>query len=478
MQAIERVQSEKSEARVWSVGQLNRQVRASLEKHFDDVRVTGEISDCCKATSGHVYFTLSDPREPAQVRAVMFRTDARLVQALLKNGEAVCVRGTLTLYQPRGGYQLIVRELTAFGTGGLRKQLERLVAKLRAEGLLDEARKRTLPRYPRAVGVVTSRTGAALQDILRVAAKRFPVDIVVAPCTVQGFEAPRSIVTAIELVQKVRRVELIIVGRGGGSAEDLVAFNDESVARAIAQCRVPVVSAVGHEVDVTLADLVADVRAATPSHAAEQVLADLDAVHDELRARQRGLERSMELTVGRRRLELHRLMRSFAPDQRLHQVRRKIQTLLHRAQVALQHRLRREREQVRRTQLVLSQHDPRRILALRRAVLQAQRNKLSALCVSKIQVQHAKLQTLQTALQRRAERALERKQAVFAERMAQLHALSPLRVLERGYAVARLDGMEGAVITRSSQAHAGQVIHLRLRAGALLTQVVKVEDES
>ena len=258
-----------SEERVYRVSQLNRVVRSLLEDRFMNVWVEGELSDVKHAASGHVYATLNDEEEPSQIRVVIFKNDARRSKAKLEDGARVKLQGQLSLFTPRGSYQMIARIAVPYGLGELHAQFERVRVRLEADGLLAPERKRPLPLLPRVIGLVTSEHGAALHDIVRVAHQRSPVRLVLSPCLVQGAQAPQSIIDALEQVQRLPDLDIVIVGRGGGSAEDLVAWNDERLARAIARCRVPVVSAVGHEVDVSISDLVADVRAATPSNAAE-----------------------------------------------------------------------------------------------------------------------------------------------------------------------------------------------------------------
>jgi exodeoxyribonuclease VII large subunit len=265
----------RAEARVaYSVTALNRLVRELLDSSLPPLWVAGEIANWKRSARDHCYFSLRDA--DAQVRCVLFAADARRLPTEPEEGMRVRVLGTVTLYEARGEYQLVVRELEARDAGGLwRLAFERLRSRLEAEGLLDPARKRPLPRSPRRVGVVTSPSGAALHDILRVIEQRAPwTTVVVSPARVQGDGAEHEIVAALDLLVTRGHVDVVIVGRGGGSVEDLWAFNREEVARAIAGCPVPVVSAVGHEVDVTIADLVADHRAATPSAAAERVVLD------------------------------------------------------------------------------------------------------------------------------------------------------------------------------------------------------------
>ena len=256
---------------VLSVGELALELQHVLASEVGAVRVRGEVSQFTAARSGHWYFTLKDA--DASISAVMFRGNNRYARVRPQVGDVVLVSGTLDLYAPRGQLNLVVRRIAAAGEGDLQARIEATKRMLAAEGLLDPARKRRLPLIPRAVGVATSPTGAAFQDVLRVTGERFAgVPILLSPCRVQGDAAPSEVAAALDLLAADGRADVIIVGRGGGSAEDLMAFNTEAVARAIARMPVPTVSAVGHETDVTIADLVADVRAATPSHAAEMVV--------------------------------------------------------------------------------------------------------------------------------------------------------------------------------------------------------------
>lgn len=300
----------------WTVSDLTRAIAEVLATEIGPCRVQGEVASFTAARSGHWYFDLKD--DDAVVSCVMFRGSNRFVRERPRPGELLVVDGRLDVYAPRGRYNLLVRRMERAGAGDLQARLEALKRKLAAEGLFDPARKRPIPSLPRAIGVATSPTGAALQDILKVLRRRFPgVPVYLAPCRVQGSESPAEIVDAIDLLNEHGKAEVLIVGRGGGSPEDLMAFNDERVARAIAASAIPVVSAVGHEVDVSIADLVADVRAATPSHAAELVvperegllllLDDLDqrmrvAMTRALRARRDRLER-LVLRHPKRRLE-------------------------------------------------------------------------------------------------------------------------------------------------------------------------------
>ncbi|MEE2669606.1 MAG: exodeoxyribonuclease VII large subunit [Gemmatimonadota bacterium] len=271
-----------TEPRVWSVSQVNRAVRILLEDTMESLWVSGEISSWTRARSGHCYFTLKD--EGAQLRCAMFRTEAATLPIDPEQGMIVRAFGALTLYAARGEYQLVVRRIEAESAEGLwRRAFDRIRASLEAEGLFEQERKRPLPRFPKTVGVVTSLSGAALHDVLTVIRRRAPwTRVIVRGTRVQGEGASSEIASAVEVLGSTDPIDVLIVTRGGGSVEDLWAFNEEVVARAIAQCPIPVISAVGHEVDVTIADLVADVRAPTPSAGAEAAVQDKEVVQEML----------------------------------------------------------------------------------------------------------------------------------------------------------------------------------------------------
>jgi len=295
---------EQERPKVWSVSQVNRAVRGLLENNVEPLWIGGEIGGWTRSRPGHCYFTLKDDR--AQIRAVMFSREAQALPIDPEEGMQVRVLGQLTLYEARGEYQLVVRRIEADGAEGLwRLAFEKLRARLEAEGLLDPTLNRPLPAYPACVGVVTSPTGAALRDILSVLRRRAPWTRVVVRCTrVQGEGASREIAAAIDALARSGLPDVVIVSRGGGSIEDLWAFNEEPVARAVAACPVPIVSAVGHEVDVTICDLVADLRAPTPSAGAEAVVPDAASVLEGLRLTPPRLARALRGVGARRRERL------------------------------------------------------------------------------------------------------------------------------------------------------------------------------
>lgn len=389
--------SREDEPEVFTVSQVNRSVRRLIEAQMSSLWVSGEVANWKRAGSGHRYFTLKDDK--AQMRCVMWRTDASRLPIDPDDGMEVRAFGTLTLYEARGEYQFGVRRLEAAGSDGLwRIAFEKLRARLDQEGLFDPARKRPIPRFPRTVGVVTSTTGAALRDILSVIRRRAPwTRVLVMGARVQGEGSALEIAQAVRTLGRSGRVDVMIVGRGGGSIEDLWAFNEEPVARAIASCPVPVISAVGHEVDVTIADLVADLRAPTPSAAGEAAVVDGDAVARYLGDAPNRLETGLRNAVARRRREVHdgipRLRRSLA---------RRIEPL--------------------RVQTGVIEE---RVVRALRDIVERRRQRAD----------------VAPRLERAMRVLVDRRRQRLAARAGRLQALSPLSTLERGYAVPmRADG--------------------------------------
>ncbi|HYL82349.1 MAG TPA: exodeoxyribonuclease VII large subunit [Candidatus Acidoferrum sp.] len=311
---------------VYSISELTAEVKAVLEDGFSAIWVAGELSNFKHHTSGHMYFTLKDDR--AQIRGVMFRGNNRLLKFQPKDGLAVLVFGTITVYERRGEYQIAAEFMEPKGIGALQLAFEQLKARLEAEGLFDPARKRPLPRLPRKIGIITSPTGAVIRDMLTIIGRRFPgLAILIHPTQVQGESAASEIAAAVRRLGARPDLDVLIVARGGGSLEDLWAFNEEAVARAIAACPLPVISAVGHETDVTIADFVADLRAPTPSAAAELVVAQRDELRqrvDELLLR---AQTAVENAVADRRAQVHMLARHLAVLSPLAQVTRQAERL-------------------------------------------------------------------------------------------------------------------------------------------------------
>ena len=417
---------------------LNRLVRDLLGDALPQVWIEGELSNVAKPASGHLYFTLKD--SGAQVRCAMFKLKASALRFRPVDGMQVLLRAKVGLYEPRGEFQLVAEYMEPAGEGALQREFEQLKARLDAEGLFDPARKRALPAYARRIGVITSATGAAVRDVLSVLARRWPLaDVEILPVPVQGREAPPAIVAMLRKASASARYDVLLLTHGGGSLEDLWAFNDEAVARAVHASAVPVVSAVGHEIDFSIADFVADLRAPTPSAAAELLVPDAVAVGHHLRQLQQRLA-----TLEQRRLQAnaqrvdHLLARLQAqrPQARLQRDRERLEHLQHRLTAVL-----REQSQLRHTRLerlrgrLLAQH-PRAHLSLlaRRLVEQDQR------------------------LRRAITHLLERRQTTLRHAGHALHAVSPLATLERGYAI--LFDADGQVL-RSAQ---GVAVDTRLRA--------------
>jgi exodeoxyribonuclease VII large subunit len=420
---------------VLSVADLTRDIKRLLERQFTQVWVEGEISNMTLARSGHWYFTLKDSQ--AQLSCVMFKgQNARLGRAP-KEGAQVLVSGRINVYEPRGGYQLVAATLEDRGAGLLRERFEQLKRTLSEEGLFDEARKRPLPLLPHRIALVTSPEGAAVRDMIRVILRRFPrAAIVICPTLVQGEAAPAQIVAAIERAQRLAGVEVLIVGRGGGSIEDLWAFNDEGVARAIAACKIPVISAVGHEVDVTIADFVADVRAATPSVAGELVVPVLGDLLRTL-ARQNGrLSRALRHRLTDARLELkERVARLPQPEARLADQRLRLDQSARRLSIALSRRVRGEQRRLDAKSERLARLHPGRRVALGRLNLAHLENRLAALAERASRLARDRLETLKQRLAIAAlDRRREARQAL-AMRSVRLNAISPLAVLARGYSL-------------------------------------------
>jgi exodeoxyribonuclease VII large subunit len=441
---------------VYTVSRLNREARGLVEGTLGSIWLEGEISNFARPGSGHWYFSLKD--DAAQVRCAMFRQRNAGLGMVPRDGMQVLVRARASVYEPRGEFQLIVDHLEESGEGELRRRFERLKRQLAAEGLFETARKRPLPRLPRRIGVVTSPTGAALRDILQVLRRRFAaVPVILYPVPVQGAGAAGQIAGASALASARAEVDVLVVGRGGGSLEDLWSFNEEAVARAIVDCAMPVVSAVGHEVDVTIADLAADVRAPTPSAAAELIVPDAAEWLRSLAAAERRLAGAWRrrqaawleaLDWARKRLsQLHPSLAIERQFQRLDDLDTRMGAAI-RGQLALAgHRL-----AARRAELVsLSPQAGLSGLAHRLAVLRAR---------------------LSPALAARLEQA----RSHFHGATRALHAVSPLATLERGYAIARRVP-DGAIVTASAQAPAGTDVELRLSKGKLLATVTTSSDE-
>jgi exodeoxyribonuclease VII large subunit len=435
--------------RVFGVSELNAAIRAVLDEEFQDVWVSGEISGLKLAQSGHYYFTLKE-RE-SQVKCVAFRSSHRYWKFKPQDGLAVLARGRIDVYEARGEYQLLVDLMEPQGFGALQLAFEQLKKKLAAEGLFAAERKRALPRFPRRIGVVTSPRGAAIADMVNILTRRFPgLHIRLFPALVQGEGSVEEVCRGIEYFSRTKWPDLVIAGRGGGSLEDLWTFNEEAVARAIATCGVPVISAVGHETDVTIADYVADLRAPTPSAAAELAVPLLDDVMERIADARTKAAQGLRYRLAM----LDRRLRQQGIDRALGVLHRRIGRNLQRVdeqEFRLRERIRasiESRERARRGfEARVRRYDMRPRLA-------SDRRRLDTATTSA--AQHMRL--LLTARRRRMEQLA-----------AKLSQLSPLLVLQRGYAIV---SHAGAVLTDTSEAGPGSQIHVRLAKGELDATVV------
>ncbi|MEZ4338816.1 MAG: exodeoxyribonuclease VII large subunit [Sandaracinaceae bacterium] len=460
--------------KVYRVGELNRRLVVAIEK-WPEVWVEGEVSDVRRASAGHVYFTLADAVESAQLGCVMFATDARRSKAELRVDARVRVRGRFDFYRPRGALQLVVKVALPAGEGDRREQIERIKKRLAKDGLLAVERKRPLPRFPRTVGVVTSRRGAALHDVIRVASRRAPVRLVLSHCLVQGPDAPASIVMALKRLEALPDLDVVIVTRGGGASVDLSAFDDEAVARAIAACPVPVVSGVGHEVDASIADLVADVRAATPSNAAELVVPEREVLVETIATAERRLCRALQVRVGEERLALERLDRRLRdPRHAASGVRRQFDATRVRLERAVERAVLALRERLRAPTVRLERADPRLRLEHQRRRLEELTARMQRTLRPLVAARRAELTRAATRLEGAPAPSLREARRRLGTLAARLDALSPLAVLARGYSITLADGK--ALVDASAVA-VGDPVTVRLARGRLEASVTKVTDK-
>lgn len=437
------------ERRAYTVSDLTARIRDLLARNFTDVLVQGEISNCRPATSGHIYFTLKDER--AQVRCVFFKQQQRGMKFRPEDGLKVTVRGSVSVYEARGEYQIYVESLEPQGRGALQVAFEQLKKRLEAEGLFDPAQKKPLPLLPSRIGLITSPTGAAVRDVVRILRRRFPnVHLTLYPVRVQGEGAAEEMVRALAYFNRKRSADVILLVRGGGSIEDLWAFNEEKLARAIAACLIPVISGVGHETDFTIADFVADVRASTPSAAAELVVQ----TRREFDKHVADLRDSLESLVRYRLLELSRRVHELAgrrgfrrPLDLLRQRRQRADELTSRLALGLRARMELSRKRLTTAHLRIARFDFRAKVAALRLLLAKRAHDLSA----------------------RAERMLRMKRDQWQRLSLQLQERSPLKVLERGYAIAT--DAAGVVVRDANQVAVGDEVRIRLHHGRLTTEV-------
>lgn len=438
---------------IFTVSRLNQTVRLLLEQEMGQVWISGEISNFSQPASGHWYFTLKD--DAAQVRCAMFRNSNRRVTFRPQHGQQVLVRANITLYEPRGDYQIIVESMQPAGEGLLQQKFEQLKATLSAEGLFDQQFKKPLPSPARCVGVITSKTGAALHDILHVLKRRDPsLPVIIYPTAVQGDDAPGQIVRAIELANMRNECDVLIVGRGGGSLEDLWSFNDERVARAIFASRIPVVSAVGHETDVTIADFVGDLRAPTPSAAAEMVSRNQQELVRQLQSAQQRLGMAMDYFLAnrsRRFTQLHHRLQQQHPQLRLARQQTALERLQQRMNIAIDSKLKRSGQQQFRLLQRLNHQNPQP--RIHRAQSRVQ------------QLEYRLADTIRARLSATRER--------FGNAVTHLEAVSPLSTLARGYSVT--SSADGNVLKHTKQVKAGDLLTTRVTDGWVESEVKAVK---
>ena len=442
------------ERRVWTVRDLVASVRTHVEREYSDAWVQGEISNLRAQNSGHLYFTLKD--ENSQISVVMFRSSARLLRFRPADGMQVVVRGRVTVYEDRGQLQIIAEYVEPKGAGALQIAFEQLKAKLEAEGLFEASRKKAVPALPSAIGIVTSPQAAALRDILQILQRRHhSVNVLIYPAQVQGESASVEVATGVRYFNRVRNVDVIIVARGGGSVEDLAAFNDEGLARVIAGSKLPVISAVGHETDFTIVDFVADLRAATPSAAAEIVIRSRQEVESQVARLQRELEKGMRyrLMMGRQRLT--ELAQHGAFGRMMDLIRRRqqrVDDLTNRMAHAQRDRLEAHRRRFETLAAAVRHYDLRLVLAGVGRELNA-----------KVAAMVAAWRNL--LLQRRAR--LERL-------TSQMEALSPVAILDRGYAL--VFDSSGKLVKDAAQVKVGEDIRARVARGEIDATVKRTSE--
>ncbi len=440
--------------KIITVTQLNRETGQLLAEHFQSVFVEGEISNLSMPSSGHIYFSLKDAN--AQVRCAMFRTQQRRLAFKPENGKQVIVRAQVSLYEPRGDYQLIVEHIEEAGDGALRRAFDALKLKLSEEGLFDSAYKRSLPALPGAIGVITSPSGAAIRDILTVLKRRFAaVPVIIYPVAVQGDNAKHEIARAIATANKLKQCDVIILARGGGSLEDLWAFNEEIVARAIFASEIPIISGVGHETDVTIADFVADLRAATPSAAAEHATPDQQQWLSRFMHLESRLQQQLQRKLNQKQQTLDWLTKRLQqqhPGQKLARNAQRMDELELRLNQAMQTKLRHNNSLIEARTAQLWRHIP---------TITINSHKQRQLYLSK---------RLISAI----ERKLEQQNLRLLNSSQTLHAVSPLATLNRGYAMA-IHQPSGKIIRSVEQLALGDMVQTRVAQGRFTSQIKDIK---
>ncbi len=439
---------------ILTVSQLNRRARQLLETHMPLLWLEGEISNFARPSSGHWYFTLKDAN--AQVKCAMFRNRNQTVRNIPQQGQKVLIRARVSLYEGRGDYQVIAEHLEDSGVGALQQAFEALKHQLHQEGLFDPSIKKPLPALAKHIGVITSPTGAAIRDILQVLRRRFPETAVsIFPVAVQGVEAAPQIVRALHNANQLSHCDLLIVGRGGGSLEDLWPFNEESVARAIFASRLPVMSAVGHEVDITIADYVADLRAPTPSAAAELSTPDGNDMLQQFAGYEVLLEESIERRLERHQEKLSALAaRLQHPGQKLQSQSQHLDNLEIRLQRVIQNQLQQQRQQLQQLETQLHHKAP----------------------TQRMQALYERLSLLQQKLDQQMQQKLRDSRQALGKAAAVLDSVNPLSILQRGYSVTSKSN--GEIISDTQSINVGDTLSTRLAEGSIESVVQKIHQSS
>ena len=435
------------ENHIFSVTEINNSVKSLLEQQFTSIWIEAEISNLATPRSGHIYLTLKD--DNAQIRAAMFRGNNMRLAFRPKDGMQVLVRGRLSLFAPRGDYQLIIDKMQEAGQGALQRAFEKLKAKLQQEGLFAEERKKTVPLRPGTIGIVTSPTGAAVHDILSVLQRRFPLtNVIIYPTQVQGAEAAAQIRGAIQRANQRQECDVLIVGRGGGSLEDLWCFNDEALARTIAESNIPVVSAVGHQVDFTIADFVADLRAPTPSAAAELLSADGDELQATLEGYQNWFESKIKSQLAEKQQQLHWVSKHLKhPGRRLEEHAQRLDQLESRMRRTINTALLLQKSQLNNLQSRLHSQRPNKTIA----------------------AYQKQLQQLSAGLEKAANQHTKQAGQSLHNLALRLNSVSPLNTLARGYSITKREN--GNIVQKASDVKTGDKLVTQLNEGTITSTV-------
>ena len=465
------------EDKIFSVSEINSIIRANLEYTFFDVSVKGEISNFLEYSSGHLYFDIKD--EGGKLKCVMFKSYAYKLKIKLKDGEQIIARGMISVYEKRGDLQLIVKEIKKYGIGDLQIKFEQLKKKLQKEGLFDQKYKKKLPFLPKRIGVVTSPQGAAIIDILRIIKRRYAgLYILIYPAKVQGEGAAESIVEGIKELNKIGDLDAIIIGRGGGSIEDLWAFNEEIVARAIFESNIPIISAVGHEIDFTISDFVADLRASTPSAAAELVVERRDVLEDRITSLTNSITNFMRYRIesyknNLNRLTKHKVFSSFQIGVQRKQF--EIDELFNRLNSLFLKQIKNKKERLWKLSTKISNLHPLKRIEKKRGIIELYKKRISADILKKIEEYKHKLDKNSRELSNLIKRTLDEKKFKWKNLNDKLNSLSHKKVLERGYSIVL---KENKIIRSSKETEIGDKVKIILYKGNLISEIIRKGEEN